>query len=361
MQSIATINIITFKGKFKTMERKNETTIHDIARKLGISASTVSRALNNNPLISEKTRLLIKQTAEEIGYRPNIIAANFRTRRTNTIGVIVPLINRHFFSSVISGIEDIAYRSGFTVSISQSNDNYEKESYIAHSLFASRVDGLIVSLAMETNDTAHFRMFSEKNIPLVFFDRVAGDIESNKIVVDDFGGGYKATRHLAGQGCRRIAHIGGPQNLDIYKNRREGYLKALKDSGFVPEESLMIHNSLTRPDGEEAIRKLMALPQPPDAVFCANDTTALSVILYLKEHRIRVPEEMAIVGFSNEPFSEVVTPSISTIKQPGFLMGQKSAELLIRQIQEGSAPSEFEIYVMPTELVIRESSLKTQR
>jgi LacI family transcriptional regulator len=337
---------------------KKEITIHDIAKKLNISASTVSRALNNNHVISEKTRKLIKQTAEGMGYRPNIIATSFRTKRTNTIGVIVPLINRHFFSSVISGIEEIAYNSGFTVTISQSNDNYEKESHIAQSLFANRVDGLIISIGMETIKSDHLKLFTDKNIPLVFFDRYMDDVQAHKIVVDDFNGGYKATKHLINQGCKRIAHIGGPLNVNIYANRLNGYMEALNESGLKIDDRIILHNSLTRNDGKNAIIKLLQNPILPDAIFCANDTSALSVILHLHEVNIKVPNEIAVVGFSNEPFSEVVTPSITTIKQPGFEIGKKAAELLIKQINGKQDISTYETFVMPTELIIRKSSEK---
>ncbi len=335
-----------------------EITIHDIAKKLGISASTVSRALNNNPVISEKTRDLIKQTAKEMGYRPNTLAANFRNRSTQTIGVIVPLINRHFFSSVISGIEEVAYDKGFAVMISQSNDSYEKENKIAHSLFAHRVDGLILSIAMRTKSTDHLKLFSERQIPMVFFDRAIDEFETHKIVVDDYGGGYRATQHLIEQGAKNIAHIGGPLHLNIYENRQRGYLDALKNAGLTTHKSMIVNNSLTRADGTHAIQKLLANKTTPDAIFCANDTTALSAIIYLQKNGIKVPNDIAIVGFSNEPFSEVVTPSISTIKQPGFAMGRKAAELIILQITKKKSKPVFKTIVMPTELIVRESSLK---
>lgn len=338
------------------MSQKPETTIHDIAKELNISASTVSRALKDNPLISEATRIKIKKAAEEMGYRPNVMAANFRTKRTNTIGVIVPLINRHFFSAVISGIEDVAYQQGFAVTISQSNDNFEKEDKIAHTLFANRVDGLILSIGMETKTTDHLRLFSDRNIPLVFFDRVVDEIDAHKIVVDDFGSAYKATQHLIERGRKRIAHIGGPLNLKIYQHREDGYCKALSDNGLESKESYVVNNSLTRLDGVKAIKKLLKNDLKPDAIFCANDTTALSTIMYLKENGIRVPEDIAIVGYSNEPFSEVVTPSISTIQQPGVEIGQKAAELIINQILQKEKVTKFETIKLPTKLIIRESS-----
>lgn len=340
------------------MANKPETTIHDIAKKLNLSASTVSRALNDNPVISETTRKLVKKMAGDMGYRPNTLAANLRTRRTNTIGVIVPLINRHFFSSVISGIEDVAYSQGFAVTISQSNDKLEKESKITQTLFANRVDGIILSIGMETNSYDHIKLFSERKIPVVFFDRVVDEIKAHKIVVDDYGGGYRATRHLISQGAKTIAHIGGPLNLKIYEYRQKGYCEALKEAGLTVDKSMIINNSLTREEGKKAIQQLFQNNVKPDAIFCANDTTALSVIIYLQENGYKVPEDIAIVGFSNEPFSEVVTPSISTVKQPGYLIGQKAAQLIIDQISNGGSNTEFKTIVMPTELIIRNSSKK---
>jgi LacI family transcriptional regulator len=343
------------------MKQQNEITIHDIARKLNIAASTVSRALNNNPIISEPTRRLIERTAREMGYRPNVMAANFRTRRTNTIGVMLPLINRHFFSSVISGVEEVAYNRGFAVTISQSNDNIEKEIKIAQTLYSNRVDGLIVSIGMQTTNFDHLRLFSERKVPLVFFDRVAEEIAAHKIVVDDYQGGFKATKHMIEQGGEIFAHIGGPLNLKIYQNRLAGFRDALLESGLSFDESMLIHNSLTRVDGTNAIKKLLQSPKKPDAIFCANDTTALSAIIYLRAQGIKVPDVIKIVGFSNEPFSEVVTPSISTIRQPGIEMGRKAAELLIEQIHDGEKITGHKTIVMPTELIIRESSVKPEQ
>lgn len=338
------------------MAKQAETTIHDIARQLNISASTVSRALNDNPLISEGTRNLIKKKAAELGYRPNILAANFRTKKTHTIGVIVPLINRHFFSSVISGIEEVAYNNGYAVIISQSKDEFEKEAKIAQTLFSSRVDGLIVSIGMQTKEFDHLKIFSERNVPLVFFDRIVEEINAHKILVDDFKGGYKATEHLINQGAENIAHIGGPLNLGIYMNRLKGYKEAMKEAGLTIRKSMLIHNSLTREDGEKALQKLFRNKIKPDAIFCANDTTALSAIIYLRKNGYKIPEDVMIVGFSNEPFSEVVSPSISTIKQPGFEMGKKAAQLIIKQIHSKNKNPKHQTLLMPTELIIRQSS-----
>jgi len=336
------------------MHKKSEPTIHDIARELKISASTVSRALQNNPRISLKTREKIISLADSMGYRPNIMASNLRNKRSNTIGIVVPLINRYFFSAVISGVEEVAFKAGYTVMISQSNDLANKEISIVHSMFANRVDGLIISIAMQPTNYEHLKIFRKKNIPLVFFDRTVAEIDTNKIVVDDFMGGFRVTQHLIEQGYKRIGHMAGPQNLQTYLERKNGYIEALSKNGILYDESLVVNNSLTSEDGVNAVQYLMSLSKPPDAIFCGNDTTALSSMIYLRDKGIRIPEDFGIVGFSNEPFSKVVSPSISTIAQPGFLMGQKAAELILNQIAHKG--KSFQTLVLPTELIVRESS-----
>lgn len=338
------------------MNKQSEPTIHDIARELKISASTVSRALNDNPRISLKTKEKIKAVADSLGYRPNTLASNLRNKKSNTIGIVVPLINRHFFSSVISGAEDVAFKAGYNVVISQSNDLADKEIKIVQSMFSNRVDGLIISIAMQTNTYEHLKIFKKKNIPLVFFDRVIPEIETDKIVVDDFAGGFRVTQHLIDQGYKRIAHLAGTQNLMTYFDRKNGYIEALRKKGIPYDESLVIVNSLTSEEGVTAVQQLMKLPSPPDAIFCGNDTTALSVMIYLRDKGVRIPQDFGIVGFSNEPFSKVVSPSISTIAQPGFKMGQKASELIIREIE--TKERDPQTIILPTELIIRESSSK---
>ena len=278
------------------MDKKSSVTIHDIARELGISASTVSRALNDNPRISQPTKDKIKATALKMGYQPNTIASNLRNQKTHTIGIVVPLINRHFFSAFISGVEEVAFKTGYNVIISQSNDLLEKEKKIVHSLFSNRVDGLIISLSMQTNEFEHFELFTNKNIPLVFFDRVAPEFETNKIVVDDYAVGYTATQHLIDQGYKRIAHLAGPTVLNTYHDRMEGYMAALRKNDLPVIEELIIFNRLTRMDGQEAIKHLLGLVHPPDAVFCGNDTSALSMIVYLKKIGIRIPEDLGLLA-----------------------------------------------------------------
>jgi len=231
----------------------------------------------------------------------------------------------------------------------------EREADCTQTLFASRVDGVISSVSLDSENYDHYKVFTNKNIPLVFFDRVCDEIETSKVVVDDFKGGFLAAEHLISKGCKRIAHIGGPQHLNIYINRLQGYLKALRKHKLPVENELMLFNNLTREEGHLAAEKLLNLPNPPDAIFAANDTSALSVILHAKEKGLRIPEDMAIVGFSNEPFSEYLSPSLTTIEQSGFEVGSKATELLLDMIQN-KIENRQETIVLPVKLIERESS-----
>lgn len=293
-----------------------------------------------------------------MGYRPNVLAANLRSKRTMTIGVVVPHIDRYFFSSAISGIEDYAWTKGFNVIISQSNDLLVKEENCVRTLYNNRVDGMIISISMQTNEDKHLRLFSDNNIPILFFDRSCSTIQSDRIIVDDFDAGYKITAHLIDRGCKRIAHIAGPELLNTYKERKAGYLKALNEAGISVGDGYLEVTNLTREEGKQAFSRLMSLPDPPDGVFCGNDTTALSALEYCKNHQLRVPEDVALVGFSDEPFSEVVTPSLSTVKSPGYDMGFLAAQKIIHRIQNSGVRIPFGQVVLPTQLIIRNSSKK---
>ena len=339
------------------MKKHLEITIHHLARELKISASTVSRALNDNDRISEETRKRVQQKAIEMGYRPNVLAANLRSKRSMTIGVVVPRIDRYFFSSAISGIEDYAWTKGFSVIISQSNDLLIKEANCVRNLYNNRVDGLIISISMQTNEDKHLRLFSERNIPILFFDRFCPTIKSDRILVDDFNSGYKITSHLIERGCKRIAHIAGPELLNIYKDRKDGYLKALNNVGIPIPEGYLEVTGLTKEEGKQAFSRLMSLPNPPDGVFCGNDTTALSALEYCQKYQLRVPEDVALVGFSDEPFSSAVTPSLSTVKQPGYEMGFLAAQKIIHRIENINSVIPFEEIVLPAQLIIRNSSI----
>jgi LacI family transcriptional regulator len=337
------------------MKKESNITIHDIAKALNISGSTVSRALNDNPRISDKTKKAVRDMAKKLAYQPNALASNLRTSCTNTIGVIIPRISRYFFSSAITGIEELARTKGYNVIICQSNDQEARESDCVQTLFASRVDGVISSIAINTKNYDHYKTLTNRGIPLVFFDRVCDELETSQVVVDDFKGGFLAAEHLISKGCKRIAHISGPQHLNIYINRLQGYLKALRKHNISIEEELILESPLTREDGMACAKKLLESANPPDAIFAANDTSALSIILYAKENGIRIPEDLAIVGFSNEPFSEYLNPSLTTIEQSGFDVGTKATEILL-DIINNKTGNHQETIVLPVKLIERESS-----
>jgi len=339
--------------------KKGEVTIHDIARELNISGSTVSRALRDHPEISEDTRKLVKEVAKRMGYRPNAIASSLRNSKTNIIGVIVPRMSSHFFSSAISGIQDIAHENGYNVIISQSNENYDREVIDAQILYSTRVDGVIASLSLQTINVDHFKLFKERNVPLVFFDRVSSEIDTDKVIADDYNGALKATEHLILNGCKRIAHIGGPRHINIYADKWQGYLAALRKYNLNIDNNLIIQSNLSREDGLKATISLLSLPEPPDAIFAASDQAAIAALQYAKGVGIKVPKDLAIVGYSNDPTTSVIEPAITTIDQSAFEMGQTTAELLIKQINQLKTTTyKNETIVIPVRLVERKSSIR---
>lgn len=336
----------------------NKITIHDIARELNIDSSTVSRALNDNSRVKQKTKNLVNAKAQELGYQRNLLASNLRSNKTNTIGVIIPRISRYFFSSAIAGIEETAYDAGYNVTICQSLDQLQREKKIIESLSANRVDGVLISISMETKDDQYLQILKNIGTPLVFFDRHI-DMPGNSIVViDDFQGGFDATEHLISQGCKNIAHFSGPQELEIYKNRFKGYRAALEKHNIPLIHELILTSKLMENDGIENAKKLLALKIPVDGIFSSNDTTAISAMQYLKEKGIKIPEDIAIVGFSNEPISSVIEPSLTTIDQSAFEMGKKAITLLLSRIKNKNENTETESIIMKPILLKRNSSIK---
>lgn len=278
------------------MKPEKEITIYDIAKKLKVSASTVSRALNDHFSISQETIATVKNLADEWGYRPNNVAASLRKSKTNTIGVMISLINRPFISSLISGVEEEANRSGYNVIISQSQDRYLKEIANAKALYDMRVSGLVVSLSMETQDYKHFQMFQRNGIPIVFVDRIAEELDTYRVTIDNYGSAYRATKHLIDKGAKRIAHFAGSPLRNVYRDREMGYIQALTDHNLVVEESLIKRcASLTYEEGIEMTRQLMALEFRPDAIFSANDTAAIGAITYAKSQKIAIPDRKSVV------------------------------------------------------------------
>jgi len=335
--------------------KKNPITIKDIARILGISASTVSRALKDHPDISAETKKAVNDLAAQLKYQPNAIALGLKQSRSNTIGVIIPEIVHHFFSSVISGIEDVAYKAGYTVMICQSNEKYDREVANADMLLAHRVDGILVSIAKEATNFDHLRMLREKGIPLVFFDRVVPDLDVDQVVIDDEEAAYMATRHLIENGKKRIAHFAGPEHLMIGRNRKNGYLRALKEAGLGEDASLTI-----QADNYEkavvAVRQMVDKGNLPDGIFTTNDLTAVGAMQELQKLGIKIPEQIAIVGFSDGRLSGITNPTLTSVDQHGYEMGSLATEILLQRILSTDDNYAPVTRVLHGNLVVRESS-----
>lgn len=336
-----------------------KTTIYEIAKALDINSSTVSRALNNSNRVSPKTKEKVLNKAKELGYSTNLLASNLRQNKSNTIGVVVPRISRYFFSTTIAGIEECAFAEGYNVIISQSLEQLTREKKIINNFVANRVDGVLISISWETVECDHLKYLQEIRMPLVFFDRHSAEIEdSNKVLIGDFEGAYMAVEHLIKMGCKKIGHFAGPQKLELYKNRLNGYKLALEDNKTQFDPNLVIESNLMRYDGEESIEKLMRISKEIDGVFSANDAAAVGAINYLKGIGKKVPEDIAFVGFSNDPFSEVVDPPLTTIDDFGFEMGKRACELLIKNINSKKWKPESETIVLSPQLIPRKSSQK---
>ncbi len=338
------------------MLREKEVTIYDIARKLNISIATVSRALKDDPVVSKKTKKKIFDLAEEVGYRSNHFARNLRKQRTETIGVIVPRLNSYFMSTIIAGMESIVNSNGFNLIISQSSESVKKEIANAKTLFNSRVDGLLVSLSYDTEELSHFDPFFKKNIPVIFFDRVEQHDSCTNILIDNRQAAYEATHHLAQQGCKRIVHITAMPKRNVYIDRLHGYKQALADCGLPFKEEYVIVNNLSIEAGAEAAEIIRNMDPMPDGLFVANDNCAVGALVPLKQAGIRIPEDIAVVGFNNDPVSKVVEPNLTTINYPGYEMGEVAARNLINHLN-GTAPiHSTNSIILRSELCIRDSS-----
>ncbi|HWR99420.1 MAG TPA: LacI family DNA-binding transcriptional regulator [Prolixibacteraceae bacterium] len=329
-------------------------TIKDIAKALNISASTVSRALKDHPDISRETKDAVNSLASKLRYKPNAVALSLKNSRTNTIGVIVPEIVHYFFSSVISGIEDVAYDAGYNVMICQSNERYAREIINAQALESNRVEGALVSISKETHDFTHLQNLSDNGVPIVFFDRAPEDQEVDRVIIDDRKAAYNATTHLIETGCKRIAHLSTQQTLGIGFERLAGYKQALEDHGIPFREELVIVADSFELAGD-ATRNLMHLSTPPDAIFAVNDMTAVGAMKTLQRMSVQVPEKVAIIGFSAGFFSDITTPTLSSVDQHGYEMGVEAARLLLQRIEKPAA-GQHKTHYIDTHLVIREST-----
>ncbi len=343
------------------MKPKKRVTIYDIAAKLNVTPSSVSRALNNSNYVNEATKQLILKTAQELNYKRNTLASNLRKGQSKTIGVVVPRINQNFFANIISGIEDVTYKQGYNLIICQSNELYEREVQCINTLINHDVDCIVISISVQTTDYSHLKNVMEHNIQLIQFDRVADELETLKVLNDNEQATFEAVSHMISEGYSRIALLEGPQNLNIFPQRKEGYLRALKTHGVMINEELIIENAWTKELGANATRKLLSLPNPPDAVFAStSDFSALGVLEVATAMNIKVPTDLGICGYSNEDFTEITSPSITTIDQFSNNMGKTIANLYFQEMESAETLVVHKVISIKPKLIIRASTQRVK-
>jgi LacI family transcriptional regulator len=342
----------------KGTKTEKEITIYDIAEQIGVSPATVSRALNDSSSISIVTRKKINALAEKLGYRHNPFASSLRLQKTHTIGVILHELNSYFITSVLAGIEKVVTEAKYNLIIVHSAENPSLEAANTRNLFHKRVDGVIASLSFDTEDLSHFRQFQNKNIPVVFFDRVFENSDGTKVIINNFQAGYDATAHLIQQGCKRIAHITSSLKRNVYSERMRGYKQALQDNKLKFDEKLVIIDGFKEEDATRSAKRILTMKNLPDGIFITNDFCAAVVMQLLKDAGIRVPQDIAIVGFNNDIIGKVVNPKLTTINYPGFEMGQVAARSLINHLKGLWDMNLTNTVVIKSELIVRESSLK---
>ncbi len=345
------------KGKEKNGNR--QVTIKDLARQLGTTPSTVSRALRDKEGVGEKMRRRVKELAKQQNYQPNAVAAGLRKGSSHTIGVIVPRVNRDFFSGVIAGIEEVAYESHYSVIICQTHDRLDKERQYVETLISARVDGMLVSLGLETNNYSHFEKVLSVGIPLIFFDRVPDEMNVNRILVDDYQGSLRVVQQMIEAGYRNIAHFAGPEYLNVYRDRKQGYLAALEKNNIPVREELIIHNNLTIEAGREAMQYFLEKGIVPDAVFSASDYSALGALLFMQEKGYRIPQDFGVAGFSNEKFTSYIKPSLTTVDQHSKEMGKYCMNLFLQET--GKEESSAGRIMLNPEVLIRESTMRRKK
>jgi LacI family transcriptional regulator len=335
---------------------KKKITIIDIAQRLNLAKSTVSRALADNPRISEETRNAVKKLARKLDYEPNNLAISFFKKKSFTIGVIVPEIVNHFFSAAIDGIEDIAHKAGYRVLICKSDESYEREMTNLSALISHPVDGLLISISKETTDVEHLMSVVKKEIPLVLFDRITDKLNVNKVTVDDESGAFTAVEHLIEAGYKRIAHLAGPSTLLLGKSRKRGYLRAMKKNDMTIYKELILEGGMDIRSGYENMKILLDRKKIPDAIFTANDQIAIGAMKAIKEKKLRIPADIGIVGFSNEPLTTLTEPQLTTMNQPAFTIGQTACTLLVEMMDMPYNKRKIKKVVLKTTLVKREST-----
>ncbi|MHB8208041.1 LacI family DNA-binding transcriptional regulator [Mucilaginibacter sp.] len=342
------------------MKNKKRTTIYDIAEKLNITASSVSRALNNSNYVNENTKKLILKTAEELNYKRNTLASNLRKGHSKTIGIVVPRINQNFFSNVIAGIEETTYQKDYNLIICQSNEEQTKEIKCVNTLINQHVDCIVISVSVDGTDYQHLQNVIDSGIQLIQFDRVVDELETLKVINDNEQASFEAVSHMIEQGYKRISLLEGPQNLQIFRQRKTGYLNALKKHDLPIIDELIVENAWTKELGADATRKLLSLNQPPDAIFAStSDFSALGVLEVATAMGFKVPEQLGICGYSNEAFTELTSPSITTVDQFSNNMGKTIANLFFQEMEnKGDTEVIPKIISIKPKLIIRSSTKK---
>jgi transcriptional regulator, LacI family len=339
------------------MKSQKHTSLKDIAQALGVSVPTVSRALKDSPDISRALCEKAKWMAREMNYRPNPFALSLRKNAPRIIGVVVPDIVTHFFASILNGIENMAVKNGYFVIITTSHESYEHEKRNVENLVNMRVEGIIACLSQETTDYTHFAELKDINMPLIMFDRVCLTDQFSSVVADGEHSAQMATQHLLDNGCKRVAFIGGANHLDIVKRRKHGYLEALRNNKIPIEKELVVCRKIDYEEGKIAAQTLLALPNPPDAILAMNDTLAFAAIEVIKSHGLRVPNDIALIGYTDEQHANYIEPKLSAVSHQTYEMGETACLLLIDQIRGDKAIRQV---MIPTHLQIRESSIKNK-
>ncbi|WKN30860.1 LacI family DNA-binding transcriptional regulator [Porifericola rhodea] len=330
-----------------------QVTLKELARRLNISPSTVSRALHDHPKIASTTKAAVLKLARELDFQPNPLALNLRMQRSKNIGVIVPKISYPFYASAISGIESVAIREGYNIIICQSEESYEREVANTKSLTTSRVDGVIVSLAGQTKDYGHFKDILQKKIPLIFFNRECEALDTPKVVIDNVEAAQKAVSTLIQSGCERIAILAGPQAIHISNQRIEGYYKALSSYDKQARHDLIFHCDYSEDSAYQNTLDMLKKSEIPDAIFAVSDRLAIAAIRALKAKGLNIPNDISVMGFNNDPVTTIVEPQLATVDQTPYLMGQKAAELFFYKLEKPDAPSQK--VVMPVQIIKRAS------
>lgn len=329
-------------------------TIKDIARELNISVATVSRALRNAYDVNPDTRQQVLAKAIELKYKPNFNAIGLVKNSSNNIGIVLPVITNYYFSTVITGIQEVAFKNGFNMVLYLTDDSAQRECEILDELSLSNIDGLLICVSSMSDQNDHFQRVIDNGIPIVFFDRVASDIKTSKIMQDDFNGAYQAVEHLIQSGYKKIAHIAGPSGMLFTEKRLEGYISALKDHHLPVKKEWIIHSGFSQKYGEADMLELLQQKPRPDAVFAANDRKAVGAIVALKQQKIKIGKEIGVIGFTNDPISEIIQPTLTTMEEPAFEIGRISCELLIKHLSKKNfSPQEI---TLPSRLIVRDST-----